>query len=256
MGRQSKESSERSPDTSGACAFLELVVARFSEDLRWIRRVPDSFRVTVYNKGEDLDPELMGRLSEGRSFRSVRLSNEGREAHTYLTHLLAHYEDPAEVTVFCQGHPFDHAPDLHERLRALASGEEKVEGFKWYGFLEETDDPWGKRLFVPWSKNSERLELETGRLFSDLFGETSPEWFNFRGGAQFAVTREAVLARPREFYERALELSLSVPRAAHSYERLWDRVFGPPVIDPADLGPDGVRYLKRIRRLETSPGEN
>jgi len=176
--------------------------------------------------------------------------NQGREAHTYLTHLVARYEDLAPVTVFCQGHPFDHAPDFHDRLRALASGEETVGGFTWYGFLEETDDARGRRLFVPWSKNPERLELETGRLHREIFGEEPPEWFHFRGGAQFAVTREAVRARPLAFYEKALELALSIPRAAHSYERIWDRMFGHPAIDPRNLGPEGVRYLKRIRRLE------
>jgi hypothetical protein len=38
--------------------------------------------------------------------------------------------------------------------------------------------------------------------------------------------------------------------AAHSYERIWDRLFGEPAIDPATLGPGGVLYRKRIRRLE------
>jgi hypothetical protein len=46
-----------------------------------------------------------------------------------------------------------------------------------------------------------------------------------------------------------LELSSGIPLAAHSLERMWDRFFGDPLIDPASLGPDGVRYLKKIRRL-------
>jgi hypothetical protein len=229
---------------------MELVVSRWMEDLRWLRRVPLSVHVTVYNKGEDLEPELTALLSEQRKTSFQCLENIGREAHTYLTHLITRYEELPALTVFCQGHPFDHAPDFHDRLRALASGEESVDRFRWYGFLDETDDPQGKRLFVPWSKNPERLELGTGRLYRELFGEESPEWFYFRGGAQFAVTREAVRSRPREFYQRALDLCLSIPLAAHSYERIWDRIFGPPAINPSELGPDGVRYLKRIRRLE------
>ena len=233
-------------------SLLELVIARHEEDLRWVRRVPGEIRITIYNKGKTRA------LPEGFPERSgltvMSLPNVGREAHTYLTHLVARYEDPSPVTLFCQGHPFDHAPDLHERLRALVSGEETVDRFRWYGILEETDDPRGRRLFVPWSKNPERHELETGRLYRALFGEESPEWFHFRGGAQFSVIREAVRSRPREFYQRALDLCLSITLAAHSYERIWDRVFGPPVIDPADLGPDGVRYLKRIRRLERVSG--
>jgi len=38
--------------------------------------------------------------------------------------------------------------------------------------------------------------------------------------------------------------------APHSMERLWDRFFGNPVIDPVTLGSEGTRYLKKIRRLE------
>lgn len=234
----------------GSIGSIELVVSRWREDLRWIRRVPRSIRITVYNKGDVLDPDMVSLLSEGRRIEFHPLENVGREAHTYLTHLCSRYEDLPRATVFCQGHPFDHAPDFHDQLQALVSGEEEFGRFRWYGFLDETDDPQGRRLFVPWSKNPERLELETGRLYRELFGEDSPEWFYFRGGAQFAVTRETIHSRPREFYQRALDLCLSIPLAAHSYERIWDRIFGPPVINPSELGPEGVRYLKRIRRLE------
>lgn len=227
---------------------VELVIARHEEDLRWVRRVPASIRITIYNKGatSPLPLELVRR--EGLSVHA--LPNLGREAHSYLTHLSERYEEVAPVTLFCQGHPFDHAPDFHARLRGVSEGSESPNPFLWYGFLEETDDPRGKRLFVPWSKNPERKELETGRLHEELFGGNPPDFFHFRGGAQFAVTREAVHRRDREFYNRALDLSLAIPLAAHSYERIWDRIFGDPVIDPDSLGPEGVRYLKRIRRLE------
>ena len=239
-------------DSSG----IHLVIARFKEDLRWVRRVPAAIRVTVYNKGDE-DPEAaLPKSLHGRpGLEVISLPNVGREAHTYLTHLAGQYGSLARMTVFCQGHPFDHAPDLHGRLGLLldslgSGGPDPTPPFIWFGFLEDTDDRNGRRLFVSWSKNPERRELSTGRLHEELFGEPGPELFHFRGGAQFAVTREAVHRRPRAFYERALELSQNLPLAAHSYERLWDRVFGEPVIDPATLGPSGVRYLKRIRRLE------
>lgn len=227
---------------------IELVVARHEEDLRWLRRVPPSIRVTIFNKAGS--PPLPADFPGRPSLKVHALPNEGREAHTYLTHLVERYETLAGITVFCQGHPFDHAPDFHDRLRGLAEGVERPEPFLWYGFLEETDDREGKRLFVPWSKNPERRQLETWRLYGELFGKPSPEFFHFRGGAQFAVRREAVQGRPRDFYRRALELAASIPLAAHSYERIWDRLFGAPLVDPATLGPEGVRYLKPIRRLK------
>lgn len=227
---------------------IELVIARHEEDLRWVRRVPRPIRVTVYNKGvtQPLPQGIPGR--EGISV--IPLPNEGREAHSYLTHLTRRYAEIAPITVFCQGHPFDHAPDFHDRLRCLVEGVEKPDPFLWYGFLEETDDREGERLFVPWSKNPERKKLETGRLYEELFGSPSPEFFYFRGGAQFSADRESIHRRDPTFYNKALELSVGIPLAAHSYERIWDRIFGDPVIDPRDLGPEGVRYLKRIRRLD------
>jgi hypothetical protein len=238
---------EFSPMPDSHTHTVELVVARHEEDLRWIRRVPSAIRVTILNKGST--PALPDTFPRREGARVIPLRNEGREAHSYLTHLTERYDSLAPVTVFCQGHPFDHAPDFHDRLRMLAAGEESPDPFLWYGFLEETDDPRGRRLFVPWSKNPERRELETGRLYGELFGEASPESFQFRGGAQFAVTRVAVHRRPVGFYRRALELSSGIPLAEHSLERMWDRFFGDPLIDPASLGPDGVRYLKKIRRL-------
>jgi len=244
---------------------IELVVARFEEDLRWIRRVPPSVRVTIYNKGAT--PALPADFPKRAGMEVVPLGNEGREAETYLRHLAGRYESLTPVTVFCQGHPFDHAPDFHGCLQKLAAGEVEETGeigkegvtppdsFVWYGFLDETDDPHGRRLFVPWSKNPERHELATGRLHEALFGAASPEFFHFRGGAQFAVTREAIYRRPLDFYQRALELCTSIPLAAHSYERIWDRLFGNPVIDPSTLGSEGVLYRKRIRRLEEGEGD-
>ena len=231
---------------------IELVVARYEEDLRWLRRVHASIQIRIFNKGASLLPEW---LMERAGVRISVLPNEGLEAHSYLTHLVERYDSLAPITVFCQGHPFDHAPDLHDRLNALVEGRETPHPFLWYGFLEDTDDPFGRRLFVPWSKNPERLELSTGKLYELLFDEVSPELFHFRCGAQFAVSRDAVRRRSLEFYQRALGLSSTFPLAVHSFERIWDRFFGDPLIDPATLGPEGVRYLKRIRRLEAAQEE-
>jgi hypothetical protein len=226
---------------------IDLVVARYSEDLRWLRRVPLPITVRVVNKGGSLsEVELPAR----NGLFLEALPNVGREAHAYLSHITERYDSLADITVFCQGHPFDHAPDFHDRLKALALGEEVPDPFLWYGFLDDTDDPRGRRLFVPWSKNPEGNELRTGVLYERLFGEPSPPMFHFRGGAQFAVSREAIRSRSLAFYKLALAEVSADPLAPHSLERFWDRIFGPAAIDPASLGPGGVRYHKRIRRLE------
>jgi hypothetical protein len=146
--------------------MFELVVARYNEDPAWTRKVPPSLRVTLYNKGAPLPAEYSA---------AITLPNLGREAQTYLHHLVRRYDSLADVTVFTQGRPFDHAPDLHRVLRAAANGGLATGDFQWLGFLIDTDDRRGRRLFVPWSKNPAREELPLDEFYEELFGEPGPE---------------------------------------------------------------------------------
>lgn len=224
---------------------VELVVARFREDIAWTRNVPRGVRVTVYDKGGE---------GEGRGpATATPLPNVGREAHTYLWHIAHRYETLAPVTIFCQGHPFDHAHDLHRVLRALVSGEREVRDFLWLGFIIDTDDPRGRRLFVPWGGNPEGKELPLGAMHEALLGEPCPGRVRFYPGAQFAVASGCVRSRPKAFYGRALELAAADELHAHCFERVWDRVFGVPGVDETMMGDRDTVYLKPIRRLGGQP---
>ena len=215
-----------------------MVVARYEEDLAWLRRVPREFAVTIYNKGPNL-PD------------TTPLPNLGREAHTYLHHLAEQHAHLADITVFVQGHPFDHAPDLHKILRSLADGSFTVSDFHWLGFLADTDDSRGRRLFVPWSKNPDRAELRLDDFHQQLFGAPGPTNYRFFVGAQFIVTRQTAHRRSPTFYAQARDLAATFPLAPHCFERCWDRVFATDGtaarIPPGQL----TTYLKPIKRLQT-----
>ena len=215
---------------------LELVVARHHEDLAWLRRVPREFTVTVYNKGAAIP-------------HATPLPNIGREAHTYLHHLSERHDTLAELTVFVQGHPFDHAPDLHGILRSLADGSFGVSDFHWLGFLADTDDSRGRRLFVPWSKNPERRELPLDDFHQQIFGEPGPANYRFFVGAQFVVSRETARRRRPAFYARACDVAANMPLAPHCFERSWDRIFltdgTSGRLPPGQL----TAYFKPIKRL-------
>ncbi len=217
-------------------AELELVVARHSEALNWLRRVPSAYRVTVYDKGGD---------HEG----AIPLDNVGYEAHTYLHHIVDRYDDLAATTVFVQGRPFDHVPDLHRRLRRLAEGAEPVEDFRWLGFVIDHDDKRGERLFRTWSKNRDGRLLDLDGFCRALWGEEAPERFVFYPGAQFMVRAEQVRRQPRAFYERALALSTDFPDAGHCLERCWDRIFACNGLPERLRGRELPIYLRPIRRL-------
>jgi hypothetical protein len=167
-----------------------------------------------------------------------------------LHHITDRYHTLSPQTVFAQGRPFDHAPDLHRVIRALARGETKLEDFWWLGFLWETDDVRGHPSFVHWTKNPERRELNLRDFFPALLGEPAPALVRYVGGGQFAVPRETIHRRPLAFYEKAMELCLSFPDAAHGFERTWDRVFLAPPLDADLFGPSGLRLLKPVRPKE------
>jgi hypothetical protein len=215
---------------------FELVVARYDEDLAWLKRVPRQFRVTVYDKGDG--------SAGGQS-----LPNLGREAQTYLHHLAERYDELAELAVFVQGHPFDHAPDLHKRLQAYATGAEQVADFHWLGFLADTDDSRGRRLFVPWSKNPGRHELPLDRFHRELFGCEGPQTYRFFVGGQFAVTRATAQRHARGFYQKAADLAAGFPLAPHCFERCWDRVFGCDGTDGRLAANQLTAYFKPVKRL-------
>jgi hypothetical protein len=231
------------PRPPRSAAAVEIVVARYKEPADWTRNTPRSFAVTLQDKGGDLDDRLFPGI------RIRKLPNVGREAHSYLRHVVDHYDELSPVTVFCQGRPFDHAHDLHAFLRELDAGATQVDGFRWLGFIIDSDDPRGHRLFVPWSKNPERRELKFDEFHRRLLDEDAPPWAHFHVGAQFAVAREQVRKRPRSFYEHALELAVEFPDGACCFERVWDRVFSARGVDPALLAGELCRYLKPIRRL-------
>jgi hypothetical protein len=217
---------------------FELVVARYGEDLAWLKRVPKQFRITVYDKGNG-------------SSGAISLINEGREAHTYLHHLSQRYDSLADLTVFVQGHPFDHAPDLHKILRSLADGSFTVRDFHWLGFLADTDDSRGRRLFVPWSKNPERAELPLDEFHQQIFRQPGPDSYRFFVGAQFIVTRDTAHRRSAAFYKHARNLAAGTPFAPHCFERCWDRIFA---VDGTEgrLPPGQMTaYFKPIKRLQS-----
>jgi len=217
---------------------IELVVAHYQEDLNWLRRVPARIQKTIYSKAET-----------SPSTPHYKLPNVGREAHTYLYHLVNHYDSLADYTIFCQGKPFDHAYDFHKTLRNLAAGTFIEKPFTWLGHIIDTDSFDGK-LFQEWSKNLTGEGLDLAGFHQELFGKAGPQLYPFLLGAQFVVSRELVHEQPLTFYQKAFTLTTTSSNAAHSYERMWDRVFKVEGIDPTWLGGRKTVYLKPIKRLK------
>jgi hypothetical protein len=80
-----------------------IVVARYNEDLEWTKQFSN---VIIYNKEIQLTDD----------FNQILLNNVGREGHTYYKHIYDNYDNLAEYTIFLQGNPFDHSPNIISNL--------------------------------------------------------------------------------------------------------------------------------------------
>jgi Protein of unknown function (DUF3431) len=229
--------------------MLELVVARYRENLNWLRKVPPAIQKTVYDKSGEPSPVPTAILLP---------NNAGREAHTYLHHIITRHDSLADWTIFCQGKPFDHTFDFHHTLRAFAANPDQIgttgliesdtDQFRWLGHIVDTDDNGGQRLFRTWSKNDDGRGLDLNGFHRALLGTDGPDNYPFVLGAQFAVRRDLVQKRPLSFYEQALHISVNFPDAAHCFERTWDKVFGIIGLDANWLAGRQTVYLKPVKQ--------
>ena len=113
----------------------EIVIARYSENLDWIAGIPNEFTVIVYNKG----PQLTSRVALDRADAVVSLANSGRESDTILRHVLNKKVFDDGYTVFLQGDPFEHSPDIIGLLNAWRSWQD-LQALSWR-WIESKDIP-------------------------------------------------------------------------------------------------------------------
>lgn len=166
---------------------FHIVVARYNENIEWTKQFSN---VIIYNKGIPLQ----------NSYEQIFLNNVGREPHTYYKHIFDNYNNLAEYTIFLQGNPFDHSPNLISNLNNYINNKELNIDFE---FLSE----WIISCNIKGCIHHPGLPLiET---YEKIFNEKIPNEninFLFGAGAQFIVSRERILQRPKEFYLNIIEI--------------------------------------------------
>ena len=177
---------------------ISVIIAKYKEDTNWVADI--RHKAYLYDKSET---PIDG---------SIKLKNIGREAHTYLHHIVENYNNLSDINIFLQGNPFDHGVNLISDINNL---DLKQEFLPLNGIIKR-------------SKKTESKGLIDG--FSEHHGIdlTSIEELEFTPGAQFAVTREAITKHPIEFYQKIYSTLCNTdsnPEEAHIMERLWMYMF-------------------------------
>lgn len=204
--------------------MYQIVVARFCENLDWL--APLMHRAYVYNKGIPNDKA------------TVQLPNIGREAHTYLTHIVSFYDTLAPVTVFIQGAIADHASSI-KHMTPLAFIETAVTEAAEFGVSQnyatvEVPSPYFHPTYRIKEYANHRIRPAI-QNFGDWFCNTlrTPSLPNpgyVYWNAIFAVRRDRIHSRPRAFYEGLLAQvsDCNSPEEAHYLERTWYYIFASP----------------------------
>ena len=192
--------------------MIRFVVARYQENVDWTNGLPHAI---IYNKGT---------TPPNSRHPSISLPNLGREGLTYLHHIIENYDKLDDYTCFLQGNPFDHTPRLEQRITS---------------FQQKLDAGQAVPGYEPLSKNIYTINLcyditdfSLHALLIDtyrkVFGRSKTDHtFAFAAGAQFIVSRDTILSRPKSFYEAIVPLmSYSVhPPEGFALERFWGMIF-------------------------------
>lgn len=184
-----------------------IVVARYNENVRWTTQFPN---VIIYNKGHKLD---------SGEYNEILLENVGREGHTYYKHIYDNYDKLDDYTVFLQGDPFDHSPNIVSKLNKYIENKDLNIGFD---FLSENIIDCN----LSGCKCHSGLPLKS--IYERLFNEKKESMeFKFGDGAQFIVSKEKILSKPKEFYLKIIEmLSHSInPGEGFVIERFHSLIF-------------------------------
>jgi len=184
---------------------LDIVVARYNENVSWVHGFINVLklydfesRVFIINKDKNFD-----------QYDEVLLENVGRESHSYLWYIINYYDQLKDYTLFLQGCPFPHL-NLNEVLMYKFNTE-----FKSFGWRKETCN---------WKGQPHEEDLLINDHLSDLI-LNMPERLSFTAGAQFAVSRDMLLSKSKEYYQTLFDKHYQYNRFPWEMERVWNLIF-------------------------------
>jgi len=197
-----------------------IVIAHYDEDLEWTKKLPAE-NIVVYSKGALPDVP----------YTIIKLPNIGLEAHTYLTYIIDNYDSLPDVVFFMQGRDdcikaeqimdsiqiFQEYPNIMFASNRIDNRhitdmflDSNYHIHQWKG----QDLYMCKDNFVEWFKKYVDKHLPYKNIFLANLG------------ACFAVSKEAILSRPKDYYvSLKSQFSERFEEIVHFIERSWVYVF-------------------------------
>ena len=188
---------------------MKFVISRYNENVEWANGLENCI---IYNKG----------TSPITTKHPVfPLPNVGREGHSYLHHIIMNYHSLDDYTIFLQGFPFDHTPNLEHIMNDVKKKVYQDNVSFTYSILS-------KDIYTIGLDRGEFSHKLAKEVYPKVFGKEKEEHtFTFGAGAQFIVSKEAILSRTKEFYKNMIKLlDYDVnPVEGYVIERFWNMIF-------------------------------
>ena len=187
---------------------MKIVISRFEEDLRWTHCFNPA-DIIVFNKGKS--------YVHGAHV----LDNVGREGHTYFHYIVNNYDNLPENICFLQGYPFDHSPNLFQNLSKIMQQPELKNGFQYLSENFYTCN----LLYCKQHPNLPLFDTYVKLFENSSISKTQD--IQFGSGAQFVVSRENILQRPKSFYVKLVKMLSSARNPIEGYviERFQKLIF-------------------------------
>jgi len=175
-----------------------LVVAKYKEGIDWIYDLKDEFEIVVYNKDNDLSVDSLSfekREYVVNGIKWIDLPNIGREAQTYLFHIIENYGNTRDLEFFTQGNPFDHSPDFLNKIRSIDTS-------SYYNNLCDERVIQKRSDFIESEKN--KIHFYYGNqntLHKELFGNEVPALYEIGLRGMFIASRKAIKDNSLDLYK-------------------------------------------------------
>lgn len=229
----------------------DMVIAMYKEPLTWLKNYEKkeyNFRnIFLYNKNHEANNKTSQELHcsmKGKECVKINLLNEGRCDHTYLYHIIHHYDTLADVTIFTKG-----SSDLQRERAKLNFITKKVFETKRSVFSVDRLPTYVNIALKDFKMNSYTASHPKNRkegiinIFDNMLKPAEPrtfgEWYdkNFPNVKILDVSYAAVMAISRKDihkYNKSHYTNLIKqleghpnPEVGHYFERAWLAVFFP-----------------------------
>lgn len=207
---------------------LQVVVTRYKDNIDWLTDNYTNYK--IYQKVDTLSTPYT------KDDITYYVPNFGKDAYSHLYHIVEHYDNLADYTLFTQANPFEHDKDFNV---------DKFRNKNFYGVCERYGN-WCGSIHTPfhgWDRiihhDKWLLEINNGTLTpaKTTFGEywdtyiqkpkPDPETMVWYHGIIFSASRDNIRQNSKQYYKNLLSTvdGCKNNEEIHYFERCTHYIF-------------------------------